>query len=141
MDLVRHYAVMVGSYCANVTMVLSLCHLCLLPAVHSDTSGILPALFLTRNSGDYSHSLALSLSHAHTHTNRNTDETLATSTDRDIHIIMLDDRWSIHYYVITDTTTTTTTVLCYLKSLTPITYLLESLLYSATDIFMTSIST
>lgn len=46
----------------------------------------------------------------------------------------------IHYYVITDTTTTTT-VLCYLKSLTPITYLLESLLYSATDIFMTSIST
>lgn len=51
----RHYAVMVGSHCANVTRLLSLCHLCLLPAVPSDTSGTVHALFLTRNPGDCTH--------------------------------------------------------------------------------------
>lgn len=62
-DLVHYYAVLVASCCVNVTMVLSLCHLCLLPAAHSDTSGTLPALFLTRSSGDLRRQLAVSLSH------------------------------------------------------------------------------
>lgn len=49
----RHYAVAVSSHCANVTRALSLCHLCLLPAVHFDTSGTLHALSLTRNPDEH----------------------------------------------------------------------------------------
>lgn len=56
-----HYAFVVGSYCANVTAVLSPRHLCLLHAVHFDASGTLSDLFLTKSSGNDSYLLALAL--------------------------------------------------------------------------------
>lgn len=52
--LVCRCAVVVGSYCANVTAVLSLRHLCLLHAVHFGTSGTLYDLFLTMMTAIYS---------------------------------------------------------------------------------------
>lgn len=54
-DRVPHDAVMVGSHCANVTGVHSLCHLCLLPAAPCDTSGSLRALSLTRSPAEDTH--------------------------------------------------------------------------------------
>lgn len=66
-DLDRHYAVAVSSHCANVTRVLSWCHLWLLPAVHFDTSGIHPALSLTRNPDEHG-THTREIAHVHTDT-------------------------------------------------------------------------
>ena len=102
----RHYAVMVGSHCANVTRVLSLCHLCLLPAVPSDTSGTVHALFLTRNPGDCTHRHTHKHTHSLTHTyrylmeNRNTEETpTKISTGRKIHITFRDHPFYKMYHI------------------------------------------